>query len=71
METNDGGSNRFLLRCKLRRVFSNAWVGSLDREEAERLKRREGGTVEWGGNRMNGKRGCFRQAGLKGMLGVV
>lgn len=58
-------------------VFSNAWVGSPDREEAERLKRRErvvgwkGETVEWGGNRMNGKRGCFRQAGLKGMLGVV
>lgn len=70
-------SNRFLLRCKSRLVFSNAWVGSPDREEAERLKRRErvvgwkGETVEWGGNRMNGKRGCFRQAGLKGMLGVV
>lgn len=73
----EGESNRFLLRCKSRLVFSNAWVGSPDREEAERLKRRErvvgwkGETVEWGGNRMNGKRGCFRQAGLKGMLGVV
>lgn len=35
-ETNGGES----FSPPLRLVFSNAWVGSLDREEAERLKRR-------------------------------
>lgn len=52
-ETNGGES----FSPPLLLVFSNASVLSTAKRQSDLSEEGGGGTVEWGGNRMNGKRG--------------